>query len=138
MDDEKIKHLEFIQATINRLNSNSFLIKGWSVTILSALIALYVTFNNVYILLIAIIPTLIFWFLDALYLTHERRFRGLYNDVADICKKPKDIKPFEMKPELYKDGIYSFFETFKSNTLLFLYFPILVLLIIFFIIIKCQ
>ncbi len=28
-NDNKIKHLEFIQLTITRMNVNSFLVKGW-------------------------------------------------------------------------------------------------------------
>ena len=34
--EQVIKHLEIIQGVVNRLASNSFLIKGWSMTILSA------------------------------------------------------------------------------------------------------
>ncbi len=38
--ERKIKHLEFIQIVISRMNSNSFLIKGWTITLMSALFAL--------------------------------------------------------------------------------------------------
>lgn len=41
MTEEQIKHLEFIQDVITRMNSNSFQIKGWCITILSALCAIY-------------------------------------------------------------------------------------------------
>ena len=34
--DRKIKHLEFIQGTINRLASDSFRMKGWSVVLVAA------------------------------------------------------------------------------------------------------
>ena len=37
--DRKIKHLEFIQGVINRLASDSFRLKGWSVSALFALSA---------------------------------------------------------------------------------------------------
>ena len=37
MEADKIKHIEFIQDTITRMNVNSFQIKSWNVTILSAL-----------------------------------------------------------------------------------------------------
>ncbi len=36
------KHLEFLQAVITRMAGNSFLIKGWSVTLVAALLALTV------------------------------------------------------------------------------------------------
>jgi len=38
--ENKPKHLEFIQGVINRLSTNSFLLKGWSVVLVSALFAL--------------------------------------------------------------------------------------------------
>ena len=41
MDNNKIKHLEFIQSTITRMNQNSFQIKGWMITLVSALLAHY-------------------------------------------------------------------------------------------------
>ncbi len=101
MTDEKIKHLEFIQNVITRMNTNSFQIKGWTVIILSALLAIYASTKNDYFILASIFPVLVFWFLDTYYLTQERKFRGLYNDVAGISDNPKKLKPFEMRPDLY-------------------------------------
>jgi len=37
MDEDQRKHLELIQAVITRMAGNSFLIRGWSVTLVSAL-----------------------------------------------------------------------------------------------------
>jgi hypothetical protein len=37
MDENKRKHLEFIQGVITRMNTSSFLIKGWTITLVSAL-----------------------------------------------------------------------------------------------------
>lgn len=65
MDEKKIKHLEFIQSIINRMNSNSFAIKGWAITIVSALLALYASSSKVTYVFVAIIPTIIFWCLDS-------------------------------------------------------------------------
>ena len=84
MMENKIKHLEFIQSTITRMNQNSFQIKGWMITLVSALLALYASSERVVYILIAIVPAVVFWFLDAYYLQQERRFRGVYNDVAGL------------------------------------------------------
>ena len=83
MTEEQIKHLEFIQGIINRMNSNSFAIKGWAITIISALLALYASSSNETYVLVAIVPTILFWFLDAYYLQQERKFRGIYNDIVN-------------------------------------------------------
>ena len=116
MSDDKIKHLEFIQNVITQMNSNSFQIKGWVVTLVSALLAIFASTKNDYFILAAIFPTIVFWFLDAYYLSQERKFRGLYNDVAETSETPKTIKLFEMRPDLYVGGKYSYWSAFFSVT----------------------
>lgn len=79
MTQEQIKHLEFIQAVITRMNTNSFQIKGWRITIIAALLALYAGKDkNTAFIFVAISPTILFWFLDAYYLQKERKFRKVY------------------------------------------------------------
>lgn len=121
--EEKIKHLEFIQNIITRMNSNSFTIKGWMITIVSALLALYANSSNEIFMFIAIVPAFIFWLLDAFYLTQERRFRCLYNDVIYDRITPV----FSMKP---KDNTVCYFEGLWSKTIWPLYLPIIVALFI--------
>lgn len=129
MSPEKIKHLEFIQNVITRMNTNSFQIKGWSIVIVSALLAIYASTKNNYFFLVAVFPTLIFWFLDTYYLNQERKFRGLYNDVSGITDEPKEIKMFAMRPDLYTDGKYSYWSAFFSITILKMYLAIIAILI---------
>ncbi len=129
MSPDEVKHLEFIQAVITRMNSNSFQIKGWSVTIVSALLAIFASTKNELFILVSIIPTIIFWFLDTYYLMQERKFRGLYKDIAGISDNPKSLKPFEMRPDLYIKGDYHFFNVFKSSTIASLYLPLSLLII---------
>jgi len=124
-----IKHLEFIQAVITRMNTNSFHIKGWTITIVAAFLAVFASTNNELFILVSLLPVAVFWILDAYYLMQERKFRGLYNDVAGVSKSPKDIKEFEMRPDLYIGGKYSYFDVFKSSTILRLYLPLELLLI---------
>ena len=107
MNEEKLKHLEFIQNIITRMNSNSFQIKGWTVTIVSALLAIYVSSKNNYLIIVGFFPIMMFWFLDAYYLSQERKFRGLYNDVAGISDDHREIKVFEMRRDLYTGGKFS-------------------------------
>lgn len=113
MEQEKIQHLEFIQNIINRMNSNSFQIKEWMITIVSALLALYASSDNVTYIFVAIVPTLLFWYLDAYYLQLERKFRGLYDDVKD---PEKSIPFFSMDITNYKDGRFKFCECLFSKT----------------------
>ena len=50
---DKLKHLEFIQGVINRMGQNSFLIKGWTVTLVAALFALAAKDSNQKFVLVA-------------------------------------------------------------------------------------
>lgn len=47
-NEYKVKHLEFIQNVITRMNTNSFQIKEWTVTITSALLAIFAAKSNPY------------------------------------------------------------------------------------------
>lgn len=127
--ENKTKHLEFIQNIITRMNANSFQIKEWTVAIVSALLAIFASTNNNYLIIAAILPTTLFWFLDTYYLVQERKFIGLYNDVAEISENPKEIKLFEMRPDLYTNGKYSYCNVFFSKTICTLYLSIIVILI---------
>ena len=127
MKQEKIKHLEFIQNIINRMNSYSFHIKGWMITIVSALLALYANTNNVSYVFVAIIPTTLFWYLDAFYLQQERKFRELYND---ILPDDSTIPLFAMPIDNYTTCRCCLWSTFFSKTIGWLYGIIVVLLIL--------
>lgn len=81
MSEAQQKHLEFIQGTITRMAGNSFMIRGWSLTLVSALFALAAKDTNGWFAVISIFPCLMFWGLDAYYLAQERRFRSLYDAV---------------------------------------------------------
>lgn len=134
MENNKIKHLEFIQSTITRMNQNSFQIKGWMITLVSALLALYASSEKVVYILIAIVPTIMFCFLDAYYLQQERRFRGVYNDVAGLSPDDSriNVREFEMPIQKYQCGKYCYFNVLFSRTIFPLYGIVIVGLVVAF------
>lgn len=136
MEADKVKHLEFIQSIVTRLNGNSFQIKGIAITIVAALLAVYASNGKVDFILIPVLPSFIFWFLDAYYLQQERKFRGLYNDVAGLSENPKAIKDFEMRPDLYLGGKYGFVNVLFSKTIWPIYIFIIVSLTTIFLYLK--
>eukprot|EP01026_Neomeris_dumetosa_P066719 TRINITY_DN64749_c0_g2_i1.p1 TRINITY_DN64749_c0_g2~~TRINITY_DN64749_c0_g2_i1.p1 ORF type:complete len:102 (-),score=2.05 TRINITY_DN64749_c0_g2_i1:5-310(-) len=91
--DRKLKHLEFIQGVINRLSTNSFLLKGWSVILVASLTALSEHNSKIGFIFLAYIPAIIFWGLDGYFLWQERVYRALYNHVRekepDLQRKKK-------------------------------------------------
>lgn len=78
----RIEHLKFIQAIITRLAGNSFQLKTWTITLVSALFALAAKDSNQYFVLVSYFPIIVFWGLDAYFLDQERMFRKLYAEVA--------------------------------------------------------
>ena len=89
--ERKTKHLEMIQGIINRLSTNSFLLKGWSVVLVSALFALSASDSRVEFVLLAYIPALVFWGLDGYFLWEERKFRKLYDHVRNLQEEDIDF-----------------------------------------------
>ena len=79
--DRKLKHLEFIQGVINRLSTNSFLLKGWSVVLASGLFALSAHNSDATFVMLAYIPAFVFWGLDGYFLWQEWIYRKLYDRV---------------------------------------------------------
>ena len=137
MDEEKRQHLEFIQNVITRMNTNSFQIKGMAITIVSALIAIYASTSNVSFIFLGIAPTLLFWFLDSYYLQQERKFRGVYNNVAGL-KSDVDIKLYEMPIQKFQGGQYCFSNVFFSKTIVWLYGIIVFILLLGGVIVKFK
>jgi hypothetical protein len=75
-------HLNMLQAIITRLAGNSAQCKTWCVTIVSALFGLAGATKSGRIAVAAIIPVLVFGFVDAAYLANEKAYRDLYNSVV--------------------------------------------------------
>jgi hypothetical protein len=86
----KLEHLKMLQTVIARMASNSFMVKGWCVTLVSALIALSAKDapNMVYV---AALPVLMFWWLDAYFLRQEKLFRKLFDLVRENGKEDSDF-----------------------------------------------
>lgn len=80
-----------IQAVISRLAGNSFLLKGWSVVLVSAFFVLAAKDAKPAFALLAFFPALAFWLLDGYFLWQERLFRGLYDQVRSLADEAVDF-----------------------------------------------
>ena len=74
------KHLEIIQGTIMRMAENSRSCKVWCVTLVAATLVLVARTGDADHALIALAPTVLFYVLDAYYLSLERGFRRSYRN----------------------------------------------------------
>jgi hypothetical protein len=78
LNEDQRKSLELLQGIINRLSTNGFLLKGWAVTIVSALLTFSGSSGQARLAALALLPTVIFWALDAYLLARERQCRALF------------------------------------------------------------
>ena len=98
-----------LQATVARLAGNSFTIKGWSVTLVSALLAFAVKELDWHLAALSILPLVLFWGLDAYYLRQERLFRHLYETVRTkvLSNDPSGPALFSMNADQQKAHVGS-------------------------------
>ncbi|MFD5734816.1 hypothetical protein ACFWIY_18600 [Streptomyces sioyaensis] len=94
---EEVKHLEFLQAVIARHANTSFLVKSWAMTVSGAFIAVATRGPSWKTAAVAVGLAAGFWLLDSFYLRQERRFRTLYERVAD--RGTAQVPPFTMDAE---------------------------------------
>ncbi|MGX1133058.1 hypothetical protein RKD49_005248 [Streptomyces glaucescens] len=97
LDADRVKHLEFIQATIARLGTNSFLVKGWALTLGAGFLALSASQKSWAVAGAGVVPLLCFWFLDAHFLRQERLYRRLY-DAARRTDSTVEVLSMDVRP----------------------------------------
>ena len=122
--ENKQKHLEFIQSTVGRMASNLFLLKGWTITLIAALFALAAKDSDRGYFLIAYLPALMFWTLDGYFLSQERRFRALYDQVRKLEESNID---FSMDTSSFKKEVRNTWLGAMFSRTLLIYYGALVL-----------
>jgi len=141
MDKEILhKEIDLIQSCITRMANNSFLLKGWSITIIAVVLALADKAGNPALLsAILLIPLLSFWYLDAFFLRTERMYRKLYAWIIENRQKKDKTFLYDLNPHRFSKDVDSEWKTMWSVTLRCFYgIPFLITLaIIIYRIIKC-
>ncbi len=122
-----LKEIDVIQNIIKRMASTSFLIKGWTITLVIATLLLR---GTKYQVLIAFIPLGLFWYLDTYFLWQERMYKKLYEWVIKNRLKT-DEHLFDMNAYRFRDKVQSRLSIMFSITLVWFYGSIAVLLAIY-------
>jgi len=120
--DELFKEIDLIQGCINRMAHNSFMIKGWALTLFVGVAAFTKGENfsdSITLVCATIVPLISFWILDAYYLHIERKYRKLYEIMLDK-RKHNDLEgQYDINPKDINNGFIV--KTAFSLTLLFFY-----------------
>ncbi len=126
--ESKLLHLQMIQGVINRMANCSFLLRGWSVILVSALFALAAKNAEIVFVVLAYFPAIAFCILDGFYLYQERLFRNLYDKVrqtdAELIDFSMDTRELEgLNKATWIYGIF-------SRTVLWFHVPLIVAIVV--------
>jgi len=104
--DNLHKEIDLIQECIKRMASNSFLLKGWTISLVAIVLALSEKNVNPYFLGLAVlVPLISFWYLDAFFLYTEKLYRKMYEWVIAERPKSNDEKMYDLNPHRFKDQL---------------------------------
>lgn len=90
----KIAHLAMIQGVVDRMGGNLFYLKGWSITLLAGLFAISTSGTlslGEWSTALLIVLLLLFWIFDGYFLSLERCFRDLYDQVRKMNEEDIDF-----------------------------------------------
>ncbi len=133
-EEAKIRHLEMVQEVVKRMASNLFYLKGWAITLIAGAFALAAKDSNDIYLFLPYFPLIIFWALDGYFLSQERLFRRLYDEVR--LKTAQNVD-FSMDTRPYQKGLVGKFlsldwaEGLTRPTILAFYVPLLLVIVSF-------
>jgi len=94
MSNDRVDHLNMIQGVINRLASQATAMKGFAFAAVGLITAIASQGNVPRLYLVAVGITVLFMFVDATYLTLEKRYRDLF----DRVRKTDGPADFDMTP----------------------------------------
>lgn len=120
--ETKIRYLELIQNVITRMANNSFMLKGWAITLVAGIFALASKDSDKSFFLIAYIPVVLFWLMDSYYLQQERLYRKLYNNAIKL--KDEDIDMGLTPPSPDYENKTKYLQSVCSKTEAFFYIPL--------------
>jgi len=131
------KEIDLIQAVISRMANNSFLLKGWLVSLIVIIIALtkdsIIAVESIYFGIILLLLVTAFWYLDAFFLHKERCYRKLYDWVIENRKNTDDYL-YNLNYTRFEKQVSGTWRVMFSKTLFVFYgliFTILLLLTIY-------
>jgi hypothetical protein len=127
------KEIDLIQGVINRMANNSFLLKGWLVSLIAVILALtkdtIVATQLSYFNLVLLLPVIVFWYLDAFFLHKEKCYRKLYEWVIENRSNSNEHL-YSLNYKRFETKVKSTFRIMFSQTLFPFYGLIVVVLIV--------
>ena len=123
MDKEILhKEIDLIQACITRMANNSFLLKGWVVSIIAVILALAdKALEPALLSAVVLIPLFSFWYLDAFFLRTEKMYRKMYEWVLQKRNSEDSTYLYDLNPHRFSADVESSWKVMWSITLRWFY-----------------
>lgn len=128
-------HLNMLQAIIQRMSTNCTSCKTWCVTLVSGLMVVLFTNSKSILFPAILVPIILFFVLDAYYLSLEKRFRDAHNNfikkmhdgtliVSDLfVMAPSGDQKKAFFKAMSSFSVWPFYATlFLLNLVIYLYF----------------
>lgn len=112
-----IAHINLLQGIINRLANNSASCKTWCLSIVAALLSLAGAVHTPVLVTIALVPVVVFAFIDTMYLAYEAAYRYLYGRMVENIRNGKYTLSEVFEADAwtgYLDFFYFVFRAFWS------------------------
>ncbi|AZK65146.1 hypothetical protein [Pectobacterium versatile] len=127
----KVASLASLQSIISRMASNSQLMKTWAITIVTGFIAIKSTLGGLGCLsyLVPLLLCFSFSYLDSYYLSQERVFRGVYNNLASTLVG-SGVNYLDFKQQIITSvgqPNNSLRACYKSPSIIYFYLPLAVI-----------
>ena len=132
MNQCKLDYLKMIQDIITRMSNISISIKGFFISIVTAISAIVIAQKSIsnLIFLLFLIPMLVLPIMDTYYLSLERKYRLFYKE-KDEQDKVENFS-LELPKEKYKnEKRCKFINCLTSKCILLFYLPIILMYIVF-------
>lgn len=116
----RMKHLEFVQQAIDRTESNSILMKGWTIILVATLLGLWADDDSVARIYLLCLPVLAFWIVDSWFQTQLRRLRETHNSVRNHPESEIDfqVEGGELRVNLVASLFFSMSTIFYGTLLI--------------------
>lgn len=129
--EELHKEIDLIQGCINRMANNSFLLKGWLVSIVAVIIALSPEELNKFTVVVTLIMvTVSFWYLDAFFLRTEKLYRKLYGWALENRNQGNKDFQYDLNPHRFDGQVEGIGKVMFSKTLRWFYGVICLIIVI--------
>ena len=86
------QEIDNLQASIRNYNNILYLVKGWSITIFSSLVALAIQQGNEKIILVSVPTALMFWLIETLARMVQRRFIARYHKIEWFLRSKSKLE----------------------------------------------